>query len=154
MPEVPRPHALVSAQSVARLSQPQSFYRDTRKGVVLMTYANAEERNSLIAGLRDLADFLEGNPEVPAPRWTDVMVFPSTSTDSGMRTEIDGIATLIGAEIDDQTTDHGHYTTSRGFGPVQYRAVAIPSSSRAYRDSRLSYSENIFPDTDEEVIAS
>src|ERR1700730_9188163 len=119
-----------------------------------MTYASAEQRSSLIAGLRDLADFLEGNPEVPAPRWTDVMVFPSTSITRGMRTEIDGIATLIGAEIDDQTTDHGHYTTSRGFGPVQYRAVAILSSSRAYRDSRLSYSENIFPDTGEEVIAS
>jgi hypothetical protein len=32
-----------------------------------MTYANAEERSDLISGLRELADFLEQNPEVPAP---------------------------------------------------------------------------------------
>jgi len=32
-----------------------------------MTYANAKERSDLISGLRELADFLEQNPEVPAP---------------------------------------------------------------------------------------
>lgn len=154
MPKVPHPFALVSAQGVARISRSQDVHRSAGKGVVLVTYADAEERSGLIAGLRGLADFLEGNPEVPAPRWADVMVFPSASTDDGMCAEIDGIAALIGAGIDDQTAGHGHYTTCRSFGPVQYTAVAIPASSRAYRDARMSYSENVLPDSGGEVIRS
>jgi hypothetical protein len=94
-----------------------------------MTYANPGERSELIAGLRELADFLESRLEIPAPRWTDVMVFPPASRDSEKTAEIDAIAALIGAAVDDQTADHGHYTTSRSFGPVQYRAVAIPAGT-------------------------
>ena len=30
-------------------------------------YANDEQRVRLVAGLRDLADFLDQNPDVPAP---------------------------------------------------------------------------------------
>jgi hypothetical protein len=96
-----------------------------------MTYANAKERRSLIAGLRDLANFLEKNPRVPSPRWTDVLVFPSASTDEAERDEVDGIAAIIGADVDDQTAKHGHYTVSRSFGPVEYRAVAIPAKAKA-----------------------
>lgn len=91
-----------------------------------MTYANTEERRNLISGLRELADFLERNPEVPAPRWADLMVFPPASTDQEMKAEIDTIAALIGAAINDDTADDGHYTTAREFGTVQYRAIGIP----------------------------
>jgi hypothetical protein len=93
-------------------------------------HANTQERSSFIAGLRYLADFLDGNPQVPVPRWTSVMVFPMDGTDRKMRREVDGIAALIGAEVDDQTSLHGHYTASRAFGPVEYRAVFIPASCR------------------------
>ena len=41
-----------------------------------MTYANPAERRDLISGLRALADFLEDNPEIPAPFSADVLVFP------------------------------------------------------------------------------
>ncbi len=95
-----------------------------------MAYANAGERGSLIAGLRALARFLEEHPGVPAPRWTDVLLFPPGSTDCDTQTAIDAIAVLIGSEVNDDTADDGHYTTSRDFGPVQYRAVAIPASIR------------------------
>jgi hypothetical protein len=115
-----------------------------------MTYANAEERSSLISGLRALAGFLEQNPEVPAPRWADLMVFPPASTDQEMKAEIDTIAALIGADIKDDTADEGHYTTARGFGAVQYRAVGIPARLRALRRAQMSYTENMaLPETDE-----
>jgi hypothetical protein len=39
-----------------------------------MTYANANERQALISGLRELASFLEGNPDAPAPAYTDLLV--------------------------------------------------------------------------------
>lgn len=95
-----------------------------------MAYANADERGSLIAGLRALANFLQDNPRVPAPRWAEVYVFPSRETEEQMRAEIDQIAGRIGTAAED--TPHGHYAAVRHFGPVQYRAVAIcchPDSS-------------------------
>ena len=114
-----------------------------------MTYANAEERSSLISGLRELADFLEQNPEVPARRWADLMIFPPASTDQEMKAGIDTIAALIGADIKDDTADDGHYTTARGFGAVQYRAVGIPAH-RALRRAQMPCAENItLPETDE-----
>jgi hypothetical protein len=91
-----------------------------------MTYANATERKVLISGLRALVEFLEENPDVPAPAYTDVLVFPPSASDDEKRREIDGIASLIGAGT--ETSSHyRHYTTSRRFGPVEYRAIAIPA---------------------------
>lgn len=109
-----------------------------------MTYGNAEERSSLIAGLHDLADFLERRPEVPAPRWTDVMVFPPHSTDVEMKAAIDAIAALVGTDVSNETAQGGHYTASRQFGLVHYKAVGIPAQSLARRAAQLSYTENIF----------
>jgi len=99
-----------------------------------MKNVSAEERSRLITGLRELADFLEAREQVPAPRWAEVFVFPLSDADDEMRHEIDVIAALIGSSADDRTAENGHYTTSRNFGPVQYRAVAIPSSARSELD--------------------
>jgi len=95
-----------------------------------MSYANADERGSLIAGLRALAGFLEEHPDIPAPRWTDVLVFPPDSSDAEAQSEVAAIAALIGAAVSDETASGGHYTTSRSFGPLHYRAVAIPLRAR------------------------
>ena len=91
-----------------------------------MTYANPTERQALISGLRELAGFLEDHPEVPAPAYTDVLVFPPHASDTENRSEIDMIASLIGSGIE-ISCYRRHYTTSRQFGPVGYRAVAIPA---------------------------
>lgn len=88
------------------------------------------ERSQFVDGLRQLADFLESRTDVPAPRWADVHVFALSHTDDEMKREIDAIAALIGSQVDDGTAEQLNYTTSRNFGPVQYRAVAIPSTSR------------------------
>lgn len=93
-------------------------------------YANDEERVRLIAGLRDLADFLAKNPEVPAPWGTEILVFPVESGDAEMFAEIDTIAELIGSTASVADSPRGHYRAVRNFGPVQYRAVAIPRSAR------------------------
>jgi hypothetical protein len=53
-----------------------------------MTYANAIERQALISGSRELADFPESNPEVPAPKYTDVLVCPPHASDTDNRREI------------------------------------------------------------------
>lgn len=90
-----------------------------------MTYADDSERPELIAGLRALAGFLESNPDVPAPKYTDVLVFPPYDSDEEKRREIDLIASCIDSKTE---TSCGHYIASRRFGAVEYRAVAIPAS--------------------------
>jgi hypothetical protein len=89
-----------------------------------MTYADPVQRQELVAGLRALADFLESSPDVPAPQYTDVLVFPPGILDAEKRQAIDTIAARIGSGTSSYS---GHYVTARRFGPVEYRAVAIPS---------------------------
>ena len=93
-------------------------------------YANPEERARVIAGLRDLAEFLDQDPQVPAPHSTDLFVFPPPGSDAEMFAEIDVIAALIGTTASDAGSPAGHYSAVRDFGPVQYRAIAIPNSAR------------------------
>jgi len=88
-----------------------------------MTYASAIERQALISGFRELADYLECNPDVPAPSYSDALTFPADGACAGMRAEIDVIAERIGVEA--RETVRGHYVAARSFGPVEYRAVAI-----------------------------
>ncbi len=88
-----------------------------------MTYADSTERAALIGGLRALADYLESNPKVPAPSYSDVFTFPPDGDCAGMRAEIDAIAERIGTKA--RETVRGHYVATRSFGPVEYRAVAI-----------------------------
>jgi hypothetical protein len=99
--------------------------------IPLAYYANAGERGQVIAGLRALADFLEGHPDAPAPKWADVMVFPSGDTDADIRVATDSIAARIGATIADNTAAGGHYVASVKFGPVEYKIIAIPVDVRA-----------------------
>jgi hypothetical protein len=39
-------------------------------------------RAELITGLLDLAVFLESHPDVPAPHWADLLVFPADGTEA------------------------------------------------------------------------
>ena len=92
----------------------------------MIYHANSEERARLIAGLRQLADFLDQNPDVPAPRHADVYVFPARGSNAEMFAEIDVIAEQIGTTAS-ADSPAGHYSAARDFGPVHYRAVAIPN---------------------------
>jgi hypothetical protein len=92
-------------------------------------YANSEQRERLIAGLREHADFLDANPDVPAPRYADVLVFPPDGRTAEMFAEIDEIAERIGTSASADHSPAGHYSISVGFGPVQYCAVAIPKTA-------------------------
>jgi hypothetical protein len=93
-------------------------------------YANSEERAAVLAGLRDLADFLDQNARVPVPRQADLLVFPPDGTDVETFAEIDAIAERLGTTASDVGSPAGHYSAVRDFGPVQYRAVAIPQAAR------------------------
>ena len=88
---------------------------------------------------------------VPAPYTVNVLVFPPDGTDSALFAEVNRVAALLGATVQDGTAQHGHYTASKNFGPVSYRAIAIPSRTRAYHDAQNSYAGNVMPGHDKEA---
>jgi hypothetical protein len=92
-----------------------------------MTYDNSTEHTALISGLRSLADYLESNPEVPAPSYPTVYTFPPDGDWTVMRADIDAIAARL--DVLARETVGGHYVATRSFGPVEYRAVAISPKS-------------------------
>jgi hypothetical protein len=56
------------------------------------------------------------------------MVFPPEGCDTETFAEIDAIAAQLGVRASDAGSPRGHYSAVRTFGPVEYRAVAIPQS--------------------------
>lgn len=94
-----------------------------------MNHADSTERAALISGFRSLADYLESNPEVPAPAYPIVHTFPPADDWVQMRTEIDATAARL--DVHAHVTGGGHYVAARFFGPVEYRAVAIPPKTRS-----------------------
>lgn len=92
-----------------------------------MTYADPTERTAFIDGLRSLAEYLESNPGVPAPGYSTVYAFPPDREWEGAHAEIDEIAVRL--DVTAHLTGGGHYVASKLFGPIEYRAVAIPRKS-------------------------
>jgi hypothetical protein len=92
-----------------------------------VTHDDSTERAALIRGLRGLADYLESNPEVPAPAYSTMHTFPPDGDWAEMCAEIDAIAARLGVTA--RKSGCGHYVATRSFGPVEYRAVAIPHRS-------------------------
>lgn len=91
-----------------------------------MTFANPTERAHLIRGFRGLADYLDSIPELPAPIYSTVYAFPRGDW-AGMCADIEAIAAFL--RVPAGITASGHYVAVRAFGPVEYRAVAIPPGS-------------------------
>ena len=94
---------------------PADFRADRVKEVMPDDLCRSHRRAALIAGLRALASYLESNPDMPAPRFTDVMVFPADGTDAELRAEIDAIAARIGETPGDRR--RSHHVVSRFFRP-------------------------------------
>jgi hypothetical protein len=92
-----------------------------------MRNADSTERNEIIDGFRGLVDYLESNPEVPAPAYPIVYTFPPRGEWPEMRAAIDATAARL--DVTARLTGGGHYVATRSFGPVEYCAVAIPRKS-------------------------
>lgn len=85
---------------------------------------DTEDRAALIKGMRELADFLEARPDIPAPRRSDCGTVFVNGTIAGKRAQIDHAARLLGAPVTDNTARGGHYSVTRSFGPVVYEMIA------------------------------
>ncbi|MFC7384155.1 hypothetical protein [Sphaerisporangium rhizosphaerae] len=107
------------------------------------------DRTVLISGLRDLADFLDTNPDIPTPSYeVTAYYFPRRTADSQMCADIDKVAAYLGSEIEADHLHSGHYGTSIMFGPVAYRAVAVLAERSARYKAESSYVGCVIPDDD------
>jgi len=116
----------------------EACQRDTRDALGPLAESTAAglraaaHRAAWVAGLRGLADFLEGHPDVPAPpAWHGQAIdeFPGGDTDAERRAGVDRAAEAMGVSAAE--TSGGHYKASVRFGPVAYEVVAIPAERPA-----------------------
>ena len=104
-------------------------------------------RSEYIAGLRELADYLEAHPALPTERYpAGIRVYTGVDTgttgDGTGRAIVDQAAVTFGTAP--VTTRGGHYLTSRQFrGHIAYEVLCIPDAAMAEYDARQSYSSNI-----------
>jgi hypothetical protein len=82
-------------------------------------------KGRFIRALRELADFLDQNMAIPVPKHGACLTLHASSADYGGRAQVDHIAKLLGAEVNDETARGGHYWAVRNFGPIGYEIVAI-----------------------------
>lgn len=79
------------------------------------------ERAEVIAGYRELLDFLEDNPDLPLGDFSHVTTY---ARGDGRAAEVDRIAAILGTQAGRLYASDRHHTASREFGPVTYSAVA------------------------------
>jgi hypothetical protein len=103
-------------------------------------------RAAFIAGLLDLACFLEAHPDLPVQRYGQTVSlhtrheFSHDGTWAGELRALEAFASAIGAKV----TEHGgYYYASRSFGPVAYEACAISPAARTRSDAENSYRDSI-----------
>ena len=92
------------------------------------------ERAQVIAGLRQLAAYLEQHPDMPVcPFGWDLNVYPRQPTEAQNRAEVDRIAAILGVTPADQISAGGHYAAARTFGRVTYQVTYRPQDRRRSR---------------------
>jgi hypothetical protein len=104
-------------------------------------------RARFIRALRDLADYLDQNMTIPVPAHGATLLLHASSADDGGRAQVDRIAKLLGADVNDDTACGGHYWAARAFGPIGYQIVAITGAYSATHDALMSYRGSVIPDT-------
>jgi hypothetical protein len=111
-----------------------------------MIYSGPTRLPLVNAGPHDLADFLEANPDLPAPYSVDLPVSLPSTTDRANRAEVDRFASMLSTGIDPDHVPHGHYDTGLTFGAVQYRLSGILAQARADYAAWPSYNGPVIPD--------
>jgi hypothetical protein len=102
-------------------------------------------RQAFITGLRDLADYLGQHMTIPVPAHGATILLHASSAEDGGCVQVDRIARLLGADVNDDTAHGGHYWAARAFGPIGYEIVAITEAYSATHEALMSYRGNVTP---------
>ena len=106
-----------------------------------------KDRAAFIASLRQLADFLALNPAAPVPLYGTEITLSADAYEDGGKAQVERIARLMSASIDDEVALGGHYRATREFGSLGYTVASIPYASTARYEAEKTYWGCITPDT-------
>lgn len=101
-------------------------------------------RRAVIHGLRELADELDHNRDIPVPLLVEISYHPRGGTDEEKRAEVDRIAKVLGVTAE-FFAGREHYRAVRRFSAVEYRAVTISAKDLAQWNALMSYRPNLIP---------
>jgi hypothetical protein len=104
-----------------------------------MYSTDPDDRQQFVTGLRQLADYLAGHPDIPVPLYGTTINLNLDGADHGGREQVNAIAQLMDTPVLDNTGEYGHYTTEKSFGDITYRAAAIPDAAMARYRAHDSY---------------
>lgn len=101
-------------------------------------------RRAVIAGLRQLADALVENDDLPIPKVVDITYYPRRKGDTANREEVKRIARILGVRprLD---KDGEHFRAVRRFSRVTYRAVAITKQAKQRWAAMVDYRDSAQP---------
>lgn len=103
-------------------------------------------RAKVIDGLVELAAYLEAHPDLPvAPFGWDLNIYTQDDDEAACRAEVDRIAAVLGAQVNDDTGRGGHYRTQRSFGLISYAAVHVSARQSAAHRALMSYRDSVTP---------
>ncbi|MGW4644515.1 hypothetical protein ACWEN6_38765 [Sphaerisporangium sp. NPDC004334] len=109
--------------------------------------AHTPDRPAYINGLRDLADFLDTNPDIPIPNSALTAYYYPRGTDEEICDQVAHVARVLGADVDPRDLAEGHFSAGIAFGVAEYKAVGLLASSRARWAARRSYEDSITLDS-------
>ncbi len=94
------------------------------------------DRTAFIQGLRELADFLTVNPNMPVRDTVEIQVCAAGATDDERRAFVDRAALAMGVEAFDPHNEGQHWQAGLRFGPIHLFALAIDDAHmRDYREA-------------------
>lgn len=106
-----------------------------------------QQRQAMIDGLRDLAQFLTDNPEIPfeAPEITHHVLLDD-DTDGIAR--VAELARILNVEVTDVAgrtpqPENTHYYARKQFGPVRYEVAYVRTQAMADWSALMSYEGTI-----------
>jgi hypothetical protein len=108
--------------------------------------ADVPGRDQVIAGLRELAGYLEQHPGVPVSlRGWRLSVYYLHHDDRDGIAEVDRVAAILGTPVTDNTAAGGLYCASQQFGPVSYEIVGVSRQRLDTYRAALSYYGAVTP---------
>ena len=110
-------------------------------------------RAELVAGLRELADYLAANPAVPIPPYGVSVIVAAAGTDSQKLAQI-GLASKATGQPRPAPEPGGYRRAERAFGPVTYRFSATSEDAVARHAALMSYRGLVEPDSPADQPAS
>lgn len=124
---VERPAVVRAKVAEIAVSTPEKLTGKIATTTDTLLTVKRDDRQAVIEGLRELADFLEANPDLAIGSSESIHYFPENK--SGVDdafAEVDRVAEILGVT----PVNGAHYKAKRKFGAIEYEALVCKSKPK------------------------